>query len=79
MGYSTSYPQAQEYREALLDAVVELDDDAMEAYLDVRSCTPPKTMVHRDVPALGGCPAQPSEWCPPKAHSLLTTLSVCAG
>ncbi len=28
--------QAQEYREALLDAVVELDDDAMEAYLDVR-------------------------------------------
>ncbi len=32
--------QAQEYREALLDAVVDLDDDAMEAYLDVRP--PPK-------------------------------------
>ena len=32
--------QAQEYREALLDAVVELDDAAMEAYLDVRAPTP---------------------------------------
>ena len=32
-----SFAQAQEYREALLDAVAELDDDVMEAYLDVRA------------------------------------------
>ncbi len=28
--------QAAEYREALMDAIVELDDAVMEAYLDVR-------------------------------------------
>ena len=32
--------QAAEYREALMDAIVELDDDVMEAYLDVRALEP---------------------------------------
>ena len=33
--------EAQEWREKLLEQVVEMDDDAMEKYLDVCACSPP--------------------------------------